>query len=116
VHFSTLRDPQRLKGWLFRVAQRRLIDAKRRRPPDGVMVDEPEAPPMTMPPPSATPETIERVRSALRKLPGPLRVPVRLHYLKGQPLRDVALALDTTVAGVKARLYRARQMLREVVE
>jgi RNA polymerase sigma-70 factor (ECF subfamily) len=116
VHFSSLRDPQRLRGWLFRVAQRRLIDAARRRPPDGELVREPEAPPPWEPPPEAPRETVLRVRRALRKLPGSLRAPVRMHYLKGQPLTDVARALGTTVAGVKGRLYRARQMLKEVVE
>ena len=51
----------------------------------------------------------------LRKLPLFLRRPMRMHHLKGQPIGEIAKTLDTTVNGIKARLYRGRRMLREVV-
>jgi len=109
-HLERLRDPTRIRGWLFRIAQRRLADAHRHR---GEL-------PLTIDPPAAEPPgalfdrgKVTRVRRALRRLPLFLRRPVRLHYLHGQPLREVAMALGTTVNGVKARLYRARRLLRE---
>ncbi len=104
-----LREPDRMRGWLFRIMQRRLADVSRDRPPWLSLTIDPVAPvPRVLP----DPDTLGRIERALRRLPARLRKPVRLHYLEGQPLRDVAASLRTTVNGVKARLYRARRILR----
>ena len=106
-----LRDPACLRSWLFKIAACRLADAARSRPEELPLTMEPPAPPQEAEEPD--PKQIRRVRRALKRLPLFLRKPMRLHYLKGRPLRDVARTLDTTVNGVKARLYRARRLLRE---
>lgn len=108
----TLRDPGRLRGWLFRIAQRRLADAARSRPAEVPLMVEPPAP-AAEGPPRADARKLRLARRAVRRLPLFLRKPVRLHYLQGRPLREVAHRLDTTVNGVKARLYRARRLMRE---
>jgi len=106
----SLREPERMRGWLFRIMQRRLADESRARPPWLSLTIEPEAPlPRVLP----DPDTRRLLERALRRLPVCLRKPVRLHYLQGRPLREVAASLDTTVNGVKARLYRARRILRD---
>jgi RNA polymerase sigma-70 factor (ECF subfamily) len=110
----TLRDPGRLRGWLFRIAQRRLADAARHRRVDVPLTVEPQAPAADGPP-SVDARKLRIARRAIRRLPLFLRKPVRLHYLQGRPLREVAHRLDTTVNGVKARLYRARRLMREDV-
>lgn len=105
-----LREPERMRGWLFRIMQRRLADASRERPPWLSLTIDPVAPlPRVLP----DPDTLRLIQHALRRLPACLRRPVRLHYLQGRPLREVAASLHTTVNGVKARLYRARRILRE---
>ncbi len=104
-----LREPGRMRGWLFRIMQRRLADVSRDHPPWLSLTIDPVAPvPRVLP----DPDTLRLIERALKRLPACLRKPVRLHYLEGQPLRDVALSLRTTVNGVKARLYRARRILR----
>ncbi|MHC4973762.1 MAG: RNA polymerase sigma factor [Planctomycetota bacterium] len=108
----TLRDPERLRGWLFRIAQRRLADAARTRPVEVPLTVEPPAPAADGPP-CTDAQKLRLARRAMRRLPLFLRKPVRLHYLQGRPLREVAHRLDTTVNGVKARLYRARRLMRE---
>jgi len=108
----TLRDPGRLRGWLFRIAQRRLADAARTRPVEVPLTVEPQAP-AAEGPPRMDARKLRLARRAVRRLPLFLRKPVRLHYLQGRPLREVAHRLDTTVNGVKARLYRARRLMRE---
>ena len=105
-----LRDPGNMRGWLFRIMQRRLAEASRARPTELPLTIDPVAPVPRSPPSAQTRRAIER---ALRRLPLCLRKPVRLHYLRGWPLKEVAASLDTTVNGVKARLYRARRLLRE---
>ncbi|MHC4224687.1 MAG: RNA polymerase sigma factor [Planctomycetota bacterium] len=112
THLRSIRDPSRLRGWLFRVAQRRLADEVRRRRGELPLTIEPPAP-ADFPAPPIDAGQMARVRTALRRLPIFLRRPVRLHYLQGRPLREVALSLRTTVNGIKARLYRARRILRE---
>jgi RNA polymerase sigma-70 factor (ECF subfamily) len=98
-----------MRGWLFRIMQRRLADLSRERPPWLSLTIDPVAPvPRVFP----DPETLRLIRRALRQLPIRLRKPVRLHYLEGRSIRDVAASLRTTVNGVKARLYRARRILR----
>ena len=107
-----IRDPGCLRPWLFRVAQRRLVDALRQREDAGPLPGElPARPPR---PRGGIDEKLqERLRRAVRRLPPSLRHPVRLYYFQGQSIRDVADSLATTVSGVKARLHRARALLRK---
>ena len=111
-----VRDPQRLGAWLFRIAERRLIDAQRRCAAfEQPLLIEPPAPPSRS---LGEPDDVDsstpypELQRALRKLPPSLRRPMRMHYIQGRSVREVARQLDTTVAGVKSRLYRARRMLR----
>ena len=55
---------------------------------------------------------IKLARRALSGLPTYLRTPVRLYYMQGKPLREVARTLRLTPNAVKARLYRARRLMR----
>jgi RNA polymerase sigma-70 factor (ECF subfamily) len=106
---GTLRHPERMRGWLFRILRRRMADVFSSRPLELPLTIDPEAPTPRIPP---DPQTLRLIERALRRLPACLRKPVRLHYLQGRPLREVAASLRTSVNGVKARLYRARRILR----
>lgn len=110
LRMRLLREPARMRGWLFRIMQRRLAELSRERLPWPSLTTDPVVPPRLHP----DPETVRLIRRALRSLPARLRKPVRLHYLEGQPIRDVAVSLRTSVNSVKARLYRARCKMRDV--
>jgi RNA polymerase sigma-70 factor (ECF subfamily) len=58
---------------------------------------------------------LERVQRALDRLDPAQREVVVLRFLVGLPLREVALALDTTVAAVKSLQYRGLMALRALV-
>jgi len=112
AHLHEVREPERLSGWLFRIAERRYIDLLRR--------DRGSELPLLMDPIAPAPDKEQRdaqrhaaLQRAVRGLPRSLRLPVRLHYIQGRPLQEVADALGTTISGVKTRLYRARHHLRE---
>jgi RNA polymerase sigma-70 factor (ECF subfamily) len=113
LRIHTVRDRRHLRGWLFRVAQRRFADAHRSCRGELPLTKEPYAPD---PDDSGNPDLERharlRVRRLLRRLPLTLRRPMRMHYLEGHPLREVAGRLGTTVNGIKSRLYRARRILR----
>jgi RNA polymerase sigma-70 factor (ECF subfamily) len=113
TRLGTLRDPARLRGWLFRIARRKIATAMRERGRVEALRFEPFEE-------SAPPDDRGRrdllaasLRRTVRGLPTFLRRPLRLHYLKGEPLREIAARLETTVSSVKTRLYRARKALRQ---
>ncbi len=54
----------------------------------------------------------ERLRGALRMLPGDQRQVVEMHWFAGMPLPDVAVALGASLSAVKVRAHRAYQRLR----
>jgi len=117
IKLPRLRDPLRIRPWLFRIAQRRLADELRRR--NSVLpltIDLPAPEPRPPPEESKNCPRLRRVRAAVHRLPVFLRRPVRMHYFQGRSLREVARRLDTSVNGIKSRLYRARHMLREEAE
>ncbi len=114
--WGALKERDSLRAWVFRIGQRRLSDAARRSRAHLPLTSEPIAPPAPCVGEGEQADRAESLRRAVRRLPLRLRQAVRLHYLRGFPIRDVALRLSTTVNGVKARLYRARKILREGAE
>ncbi len=114
IKLPRLRDPLRIRPWLFRIAQRKIVDEIRRR---GAVLPLTVDIPAPDPPPSIEERRRcprrRRMREAVRRLPVFLRRPVRMYYFQGRSLREVAQRLETSVNGIKSRLYRARHMLRE---
>jgi len=64
-------------------------------------------------PPPGT-ETLELV-SAMRTLPEEQRIALALHYLVGLPVADVAEQTGAPVGTVKARLFRGRRALADLL-
>jgi len=56
------------------------------------------------------PDTVT-IEAALRRLPGPLRQAVVLHYLCDMPVAEVAAVTGSPVGTIKVRLSRARTAL-----
>lgn len=104
-----LREPDRVRFWLVKVAVRgankRLLRRRRRW---SILSAQP-------PPPVATdPEAGSELRElyvALASLPPKLRVPWTLHEIEGETLPRVAELCDTSLATVKRRVKQARERL-----
>jgi len=65
---------------------------------------------------TANQETQQQLRqtlAALRELPEPYRTPLQMWAAGGLAYDDIAAAVGTTVAVVKVRIHRARQLLAE---
>ena len=104
-----IRDGERLRPWLARVAvrkvHRRLTRRRRRR------LLWSEAPP---PPTATNPAAEHEVRElfqALEQIPPKLRVPWVLHRVEGETLPDVAEMCEVSLATVKRRIADAEQRL-----
>jgi RNA polymerase sigma factor (sigma-70 family) len=107
-----LRDPARLRAWLFGVARRAVMDRLRQRyaepepvPVDDVDVAGPDAP-------DDLAEELGLMHEALTRLPFTEREVLVLFYLHELTLGQLAEVLAVPVGTVKSRLFRARQLLR----
>jgi RNA polymerase sigma factor (sigma-70 family) len=110
-----LRQPDRLRAWLFGIARRAVMDRLRRQYVRAaamslscdVAAPEPE---------DWLDEDIGLMHEELRAMPLVEREVLVLFYLRELPSDQVADVLDVPVGTVKSRLFRARRMLRARLE
>ena len=108
-----LRDPARLRAWLFGIARRTVMDRLRRRyaEPEAVSTDDVS---LAAPADDALDleEELELLHEELARLPLVEREVLVLFYLHELTLTQLAEVLAVPVGTVKSRLFRARRMLR----
>lgn len=107
-----LRDGARLRGWLFGIARRVIMDRLRRQyaAPD---VGDVEPEDLTAPPDAIDNEAdLAALERALDALPHVEREVLTLFYLRDLSIVELADALGVPVGTVKSRLFRARRLLR----
>ena len=116
--FRRLRDPQRLRGWLVRIAFRMALDrwrsARRREQREtewSMPVGRPEPP--TVEDLAAASEFQARLERAMNELPEKLRLVLLLSALQGYTLEEVSAMLAIPMGTVKSRLFFARKQLAE---
>jgi RNA polymerase sigma-70 factor (ECF subfamily) len=109
---ARLRDGARLRGWLFGIARRVLMDRLRREyaAPGVAGVDPGDL--AAEPDPADSEADLAALEIALGTLPGLEREVLTLFYLRDLSLAELADALGVPVGTVKSRLFRARRMLR----
>lgn len=109
---SRLRDGTRLRGWLFGIARRVLMDQLRRRysvpTPDPLGGEDLPSDPE----PDDRESDLVALEAALEAMPLSEREVLTLFYLRDLSLAELAETLSIPVGTVKSRLFRARQMLR----
>ncbi len=110
-----LRDPARLRAWLFGIARRAVLDRVRRRyaEPEPLSVDDVDL---------AAPddrddlaEELALMHEELARLPFTEREVLALFYLQELTLGQIAEIVGAPVGTVKSRLFRARRMLRRTL-
>jgi RNA polymerase sigma factor (sigma-70 family) len=112
---SGLRDAAKLPGWLCQIARHRIADHFRESSTQKVQLQEQlaETIPAEVPDQAMSAEEGEMLWRTLARIPQPYRETMVLYYRQGQSTADVAAAMETTDAGVRQRLARGRQMLRD---
>ncbi len=63
-----------------------------------------------------TPEENSGVYDMVMSLPQKYRTVIHLHYYEGYRVEEIALITKATAGTVKSQLYRARQMLKGIIE
>jgi RNA polymerase sigma-70 factor, ECF subfamily len=121
---DSLRDPEAVRGWLYRIATHVCLDhlRQRKRQP-AVQADEVtgKRPPAVSPSPSVL-EVVERketsacVQRCLDFLPDHYRAVILLREAHGLTAAEIASLLGVSHYTVKIRLHRARHKLQQVME
>jgi RNA polymerase sigma-70 factor (ECF subfamily) len=127
-HGDSLRDPQTVRGWLYRIATYACLDRLRQRMPpvsldsaseSGDERDRIKTPCSPSPSPleiTERKETSACVQRCLDFLPDKYRAVILLREAHALSAAEIADLLGVTVATVKIRLHRARRMLQQVME
>ena len=97
----------RLKPYLTRAVMNACRDIQRARQKAIPMKEMPE---MSYQPPDGV------LADAVERLPEELRLPLRLHYMEGYKLAEIAGALGQSLPQVTRRLFRARKRLIRMLE
>jgi len=104
--YPTLREPDRVRSWLFSIAHRKAIDSHRARGRDV---------PMAEPPERAAPERDSpngELWSHVRRLPPKQRDAVAHRFAADLPYRDVARAMGISEAAARRNVHEALRTLR----
>jgi RNA polymerase sigma-70 factor (ECF subfamily) len=105
------------RAWVYRIATNVAFNAlKRRRRFAWLPWRSTDALHMAAPDPAEQADRRVAVERALAELPPHYRAPLLLHSHYGFSVRELAEALDISQGAVKIRLYRAREMFRQVYE
>lgn len=110
------------KTWLLTIASNHCIDRLRRRRMKLMSLDDP-LPDLTLssdePEPeraSITREQSEAIQRLLDKIPADYRAAIVLRYWYDYSYNEIADMLETTESAIKSRLFRARQMLADLID
>lgn len=115
-----LRDEQRFGPWVYQVAKSAIGDHLRKAARHGMSPG--EAPEPAAPAPDEEDEgAVERelatyVAPFVAMLPSPYREALTLTELEGMSQKDAAAMLGLSVSGMKSRVQRGRQQLRQALE
>jgi RNA polymerase sigma-70 factor (ECF subfamily) len=116
---ATLRDDETFGGWVYRIAARTIADAAKSHARDpivrgGEVVDAAvggadDAPDLQL-------GLGECVALFVARLPSPYREAITLTELRGLTQKEAAEMLGTSLSGMKSRVQRGRQKIREMFE
>lgn len=125
-HLSELRDPARLKSWLYRIATNLCMDQLRRRSrtrrifgvavplgPDSDDGDRAPAREVANPASSSTIDQVaerDHIAGALRQMPPKYAICLMLHSAQGLSYREIADILGISPGAAAVRLTRARDL------
>jgi RNA polymerase sigma-70 factor (ECF subfamily) len=116
---ASCRDPERVGAWLFRILSNLTKDFLRSRRRLDVSLDQlPEIPQSGGDPLEAVHrgEVRGRLQLAMGQLTPEQREAFMLKHVEGRSYEEMAAVLDTSVASLKMRVHRAREVLRDLLE
>lgn len=118
-----LHDSDRFGPWVYRVARSALADHGRTRARHPLSLDAPAEPEVPAPPSDTledgdgSPEQglAQNIAVFVAALPSPYREAITLTELQGMSQKDAAEMMGISVSGMKSRVQRGRQQIREML-
>jgi RNA polymerase sigma-70 factor (ECF subfamily) len=111
----SLRDPDLIEGWAYRVLVRACHDhlrKQRRRAPALHLLEADR----TLEDPAAAIADREQLERAFRTLSGEQRAAIVLQYYRDLSLKEIADVLDVPIGTVRSRLHYAKRALRAAID
>jgi RNA polymerase sigma-70 factor (ECF subfamily) len=109
---ANFRKASHVSTWIFAIAYRTALNSVRRLKNHSDVRDLDDGPPQTVDPVLAT-EVRDWLTHGLNRLPDEQRLILELAYHMGYSTEEIAAITDSPVGTVKARMFRARERLRE---
>lgn len=107
-HYDELRDRQAVAGWLFSIAQRKIVDTARRTARTRTVDDGTQAPE----PVWHDPEDRSEIWSQVAQLPPKQREAVGLRYLADLSHDDIGVVMGTTAEAARRNVHEGLKRLR----
>ncbi len=111
---ASLRDVEKLRSWMYRIAHHAVIDFYRARRPMEALPDE-----LTAEEPDADERVIQELAGCMvpmiERLPERYREAVMLSEIRGLSQKEVAERQAISLSGAKSRVQRGRKLLREML-
>jgi RNA polymerase sigma-70 factor (ECF subfamily) len=115
-----LRDEERLVPWIYQVARSAIVESHRQRARQ-VLLDGDDAPDLVPEAEGSEPSALEQELASyilpyIAELPSPYREALTLTELEGLTQKAAADSLGISLSGMKSRVQRGREKLREIIE
>ena len=108
-----LKNSEKIEQWIFQITRNVIIDYYRSKPGDAQLSETFGAPVDTDDDPDAVAELSESIFQMVNELPAPYREALILTEYKGISQQALAGQLGISVSGVKSRVQRARQKIKD---
>jgi RNA polymerase sigma-70 factor (ECF subfamily) len=112
---GALREPSKLRAWLYQITRNEIIDYYRLRKPSEAISNELIQGDTREEDNRAQRELARCLEPLLDELSEPCRQALRLADFEGTKQREVASRLGLSLSGAKSRVQRARKMLKDVL-
>jgi RNA polymerase sigma-70 factor, ECF subfamily len=112
LHLAQLRDPDRVRPWLFSILRRAFLQRIRSSKKEACVSLEDVGDIAETPLDSVPDVDPEQLQNALSELPEVFRTPIILYYFEDFTYRDIAEQMDLPLGTVMSRLARAKSYLR----
>ena len=110
-----VREPDKIKSWLFTTLRRTFLRMRRRRQSRAEMEFKPQHEPPTADAAGARSADARAILSALSELDEGYRTVLELFYLAELSYKEISAALEIPVGTVMSRLSRGKERLREAL-
>ena len=114
--FSALRDRERFRAWIVRIAWRMALDhlrsRKRRTVREEIHVEITGSTGFSAP----SVERANQIWQAIDALPEKMRIVIILANIEEHDTQEIAAMLDVPEGTVKSRLFHARRLLKEILQ